>query len=99
MKEKTLTKLYEGEYVDKFVYSHLEKYQDVDTEEQLKLLEANIPELIKTLDDNGIKLNDKIITFLVRRTFASTKYIPNIDLENDLQLARAVEELRKKLAG
>jgi len=95
---KMLTKLYEGEYVDKFVYGYLDKHQDQSAEEQLKSLLTNIPDLMKTLADNGIKLNERIITMYVRRTFSATKNIPNIDLENDLQLAKAIEEV-KKLIG
>jgi len=33
----------------------------------------------------------------VRRTLSSTRNIPNIDLENDIQLARAVEEIKKQI--
>ena len=61
-------------------------------------LEAKIPELMKTLADDGIKLSDKTVSWYVRRTFAATKYIPNIDLENDPQLATAIKEI-KKLMG
>jgi len=94
---KMLTKFYEGEYANKFVYDYLGKHQDQNPEEQIKALEGNIPELMKTLDENGIKLNERIVTMYVRRTFASTKNTPNIDLENDLQLARAVEEIKKQI--
>lgn len=93
--DEMLMKLYEGEYIDKFVYDYIDKNQDQGIEEQLKGLKAKIPELMKTLTDNEIKLSDKIINLYVRRTFVGTKYIPNIDLENDLQLATAVEEIEK----
>jgi carboxyl-terminal processing protease len=96
--DEMLTKLYEGEYIDKFVYDYLDKHPDQDTREQLQSLEAEIPELMKTLADDGIKLSDRIISWYVRRTFAATKYIPNIDLENDPQLVAAIKEL-KKLMG
>jgi hypothetical protein len=92
-----LTKFYEGEYANKFVYDYLDKHQDQSPEEQIKALEENIPELMKTLADNGITINQRLITMYVRRTFASTKNTPNIDLENDLQLARAVEEIKKQI--
>lgn len=96
-KAKMLTKMYEGEYIDKYVYGYMEKHSDQSTEEQFKGLKAGIPELMKTLSNNGINLDERLITMYVRRTFASAKNMPNIDLENDLQLARAVEELKKKL--
>lgn len=92
---ETLLKLYEGEYVDKFVYDYLDKHQDQDAKEQFQGLEANTPELVKILADNEINLSDRLIRLYIRRTFAGTKYIPNIDLENDPQLATAVEEVKK----
>ena len=94
---KMLTKFYEGEYANKFVYDYLSKNQDQSPEEQIKALEEKVPELMKTLADNGIKLNQRIVSMYVKRTFASTKNTPNIDLENDLQLARAVEEIKKQI--
>jgi len=94
---KMLTKFYEGEYANKFVYDYLSKNQDQSLEEQIKALEENVPELMKTLADNGIKLNQRIVSMYVKRTLASTKNTPNIDLENDLQLARAVEEIKKQV--
>jgi carboxyl-terminal processing protease len=92
-----LTKLYEGEYIDKLVYEYVEKNQDQETKEQLQALEAKIPELLQTLADDEIELSEKIITWYVRRTFARVKNIPNIDLENDPQLAAAIDEVNKKL--
>jgi carboxyl-terminal processing protease len=94
---KMLTKFYEGEYANKFVYDYLSKNQDQSPEEQIKALEEKVPELMKTLADNGIKLNQRIVSMYVKRTLASTKNTPNIDLENDLQLARAVEEIKKQI--
>ncbi len=41
-----LTKLYEGEYIDKLVYEYVEKNKDHDAKEQLQALEAMIPELM-----------------------------------------------------
>jgi len=92
---KMLTKFYEGEYADKFVYDYIDKNPDLSVEEQLQALKAEIPELMKTLADNEITLSEKIVGWYVRRTLKSTKNIPNIDLEIDLQLARAVEEIKK----
>ncbi len=94
---KMLEKLYKGEYVDKFVYDYLDKHQDQDTKEQFEALKAKLPELMQTLADDEIELSEKIIRWYVKRTFASTKYEPNIDLENDLQLARAIEEIKKQM--
>jgi len=102
-KAKMLTKMYEGEYVDKYVYGYLDKHPEMivhniqDAEEQLNNLKSGLPELMKTLSDNGINLSERIISMYVKRTFSSTKNVPNIDMENDLQLAKAVEEMRKKL--
>ncbi len=96
-KAKMLTKMYEGEYIDKFVYGYLENHPDQSYEEQFEGLKAGIPDLMKKLADNGINLSERLITMYVRRTFASTKNVPNIDLENDLQLARAVEEIKKQI--
>jgi carboxyl-terminal processing protease len=92
---KMLTKFYEGEYVDKFVYDYIDKNPDLSLAEQLQALEAGMPELMKTLADNEITLSEKIVSWYVRRTLKSTKNILNIDLEIDLQLARAVEEIKK----
>ena len=92
---KMLTKFYEGEYVDKFVYDYIDKNPDLSVEEQLQALEAGMPELMKTLADNEITLSEKIVSWYVRRTLKSTKNILNIDLEIDVQLARAVEEIKK----
>jgi carboxyl-terminal processing protease len=94
---KMFTKFYEGEYTNKFVYDYIDKHQDQSPEEQLKGLEETIPELMKTLADNGITLNQKLVTMYVKRTLSSTRNIPNIDLENDVQLARAVEEIKKQI--
>jgi len=93
--DEMLTKLFEGEYIDKFVYDYLDKHRDQDTKEQLRSLEAKIQELMKTLADNKIQVSDRIVSLYVRRTFAGVKYIPNIDLENDPQLAAAIEEIKK----
>ncbi len=90
-----LTKFYEGEYVDKFVYDYIDKNPDQSIEEQLQALEARMPELMKTLADNEITLSEKIVGWYVRRTLKSTKNMLNIDLEIDVQLARAVEEIKK----
>jgi len=94
---KMFTKFYEGEYANKFVYDYIDKHQDQSPEEQLKGLEETIPELMKTLADNGITLNQRLVTMYVRRILSSTRNIPNIDLENDIQLARAVEEIKKQI--
>jgi carboxyl-terminal processing protease len=94
---KTLTKFYEGEYVNKFVYDYIEKNKEQIPEGQLKSLMEKMPELMKTLSDNGITLSDRIVRMSVKRTYASTQSAPNIDLENDLQLARAVEEITKQI--
>jgi hypothetical protein len=94
---KMFTKFYEGEYANKFVYDYIDKHQDQSPEEQLKGLEEAIPELMKTLADNGITLNQRLVTMYVRRILSSTRNIPNIDLENDIQLARAVEEIKKQI--
>ena len=93
-----LTKFYEGEYVDKFVYEYLDKHQDQDIQGQRHSLESNIPELMKTLADNEITLSEEVVELYVRRTFAATKYMPNIDLGNDPQLAAAIEEIGKLMA-
>ncbi len=94
---RMLTKFYEGEYVNKFVYGYIEEHKDQRPEEQLKGLFEKIPELMKALNDNGITISERIVKMYVRRTFASTQNAPNIDLENDLQLARAVEEMTKQI--
>ena len=47
--------------------------------------------------EHEIELSEKVITWYIRRTLARVRGIPNIDLENDLQLATAVEEVKKKL--
>ena len=94
---KMFTKFYEGEYTNKFVYDYIDKHQDQSPEEQLKGLEETILELMKTLADNGITINQRLVTMYVRRTLSSTRNIPNIDLENDIQLARAVEEIKKQI--
>jgi carboxyl-terminal processing protease len=90
-----LEKFYSGEYIDKFVYDYLDKHQDQDPNEQFRALEEKLPELMQNLADDEIELDEKIVRWYVARTFASTKYKPNIDLENDLQLAAAVEEIKK----
>jgi carboxyl-terminal processing protease len=95
--DETLKKFYEGEYIDKFVYEYLEKHPDQSPEEQFEALKEKTPELMKKLADDGIEISEKIVKWYVQRTFASTKYIPNIDLENDVQLATAVEELEKQI--
>jgi len=95
--DEMITKLYEGEYVDKFVYQYLEEHKDKEIKEQREALEAKIPELMKTLADEGIEVSERLIRLYVRRTFAATKYMPNIDLENDPQLAAAVAEIKKQL--
>jgi carboxyl-terminal processing protease len=94
---KMLTKFYEGEYANKFVYDYMDKNKAQSPEEQLNSLLSNVPELMKTLESNGIKLNERLLRMYVRRTFVSTQNGPNIDLENDLQLARAVEEIKKQI--
>lgn len=96
-KIKMLTKFYEGEYANKFVYDYLDKHKDQTPDEQLNSLISNVPELMKTLEENGINLNERLIRMYVRRTFVSTQNSPNIDLENDLQLAKAVEEIKKQI--
>jgi len=83
--------------VDKFVYQYLEEHKDKEIKEQREALEAKIPELMKTLADEGIEVSERLIRLYVRRTFAATKYMPNIDLENDPQLAAAVAEIKKQL--
>jgi carboxyl-terminal processing protease len=97
--DEMFTKLLEGEYIDKFVYDYLDKHPDQEIKEQLQSLEADIPELMKTLADNEIKLSDRVVTWYVRRVFVSTKYIPNVDLENDPQLAAAVEKVKELMDG
>jgi len=96
-KMKMVTKFYEGEYVNNFVYNYMDEHKDQTPDEQLESLFANVPELMKTLEENGITLNERLIRMYVRRTFISTQNAPNIDLENDLQLARAVEEIKKQI--
>ena len=96
--DEMLTKLYKGEYIDKLVYKYVEENEDQDTKEQLQTLEEKIPELVETLAEDEIELSKEIITWYVRRTFARVKNMPNIDLENDPQLATAVE-VKKKLEG
>ena len=88
--DEMLTKLYKGEYIDTLVYEYVEQNEEQDRKEQLQTLEAKIPELIKTLADDGIVLNEDIIRWYIRRTFSRVKGIPNIDLENDPQLAAAI---------
>jgi carboxyl-terminal processing protease len=95
--DEMIMKLYRGEYVDKYVYGYLDAHPDQADKEQLKTLEDNLPELMKTLADNEIKLSEKLIRRYVRRTFESTKDMLSYDLENDLQLAKAIEEIKKKL--
>ena len=95
--DEMLTKLYKGEYIDKLVYDYVEKHQDQSLKEQLQALEGKIPELMETLANDDIKVSERVIRWYVRRTFARVKNIPNIDLENDLQLATAIEEVKKKL--
>ncbi|MFC1712755.1 S41 family peptidase [Candidatus Poribacteria bacterium] len=92
-----LTKLYKGEYIDKLVYDYVEKHGDQDAKEELQALEENVPELMKTLAEDEIELSEDIIKWYIRRTLARVKNIPNIDLENDPQLATAIEEVKKKL--
>jgi len=95
--DEMLKKFYKGEYIDKFVYDYLDKHQDQDPKEQFQALIDMLPELMKTLEEDEIELSDKIVRWYVRRTFASTKYKPNIDLENDLQLATAIQEIEKMM--
>lgn len=97
--DEMIMKLYRGEYVDKYVYGYLDAHPDQPDEEQLKALQDGLPELMKTLADNEIKLSERLIRRYIRRTFDSTKNMPGLDLENDLQLARAVEEIKKKLGS
>lgn len=97
--DEMLIKLYRGEYIDKFVYDYLEEHQDQGVKEQLQALEEKIPELMQTLSDNSITLSEKTIRRYVERRFESAKSIPSIDLENDTQLAAAVDEVKKVLAG
>jgi len=94
---KMVTKFYEGEYANKFVYNYMDEHKDQTPDEQLKSLLTNAPELMKTLEENGITLNERLIRMYIRRTFISTQNAPNIDLENDLQLAGAVEEIKKQI--
>jgi carboxyl-terminal processing protease len=96
-KMKMVSKFYEGEYVNKFVYDYIDKHKDQTPDEQLQSLLADAPELIKTLEENGIILDERLIRMYIRRTFISTQNTPNIDLENDLQLAKAVEEIKKQI--
>ncbi len=95
--DEVIVKLYEGEYIDKLVYDYVDKHKDQTTEEQIRALEEKIPELMKTLSDDEIELSERIIRWYVRSTFARVKYIPNVDLENDPQLAAAIEEIKKQL--
>jgi len=88
-----LVDLYRGEYIDRFIHEYLEKNGDQSVKEQLHGLEAKIPELMRTLAGDGIQLSEKIITWYVRRAFAGVRNIPNIDLENDPQLAAAINVL------
>ena len=96
--DEMLSKLYQGEYVDNFVYEDLDKHPDQGIKEQRQALEEKIPELIKILAENEIELSERIIKLYVIRKFSSTKYIPNIDLVNDPQLAMAVEKIKEELA-
>ena len=95
--DEMLTELYKGEYIDKLVYEYVEQNKEQETKEQLQALEVKIPELMETLACDEIKLDEKVITWYIRRTFARVKNMPNIDLENDPQLAAAIEEVKKKL--
>lgn len=88
-----LAELYRGEYIDRFVHKYLEENRDQSVKEQLHGLEAKIPELMGILAGDEIQLSEKIITWYVRRTFAGVRNIPNIDLENDPQLATAIAAL------
>jgi hypothetical protein len=97
--DKMLSKLYKGEYVDSFVYDYIDKHPDQNIKEQRQGLEEKIPELMKTLADNEIKVSERIVRLYVTRKISSTKYIPNIDLVNDAQLAMAVEKIKEELAN
>jgi len=97
--DEMLSKLYKGEYVDNFVYDYIDKHPDQDIKEQRQGLEEKIPELIKTLTENEIEVSDRILRLYVTRKISSTKYIPNIDLVNDAQLAMAVEKIKEELAN
>ncbi|MFC1715970.1 sigma-70 family RNA polymerase sigma factor [Candidatus Poribacteria bacterium] len=88
-----LAHLYKDEYIDKLVHEYLEKNRDQSAREQLHSLEAKVPELMKTLAGDEIQLSEEIITWYIRRTFAGIRNIPNIDLENDPQLATAINVL------
>ena len=96
--DEMLSKLYKGEYVDLFVYDYIDKHPDQNLEEQRQGLKEGIPELIKTLTENEIVVSERIVRLYVTRKISSTKYIPNIDLENDPQLAMAVEKIKEELA-
>lgn len=96
--DEMLSKLYKGEYVDNFVYDYIDKHPDQDIEEQRQGLKEKIPELIKTLTENEIEVSERIVRLYVTRKISSTKYIPNIDLVNDAQLAMAVEKIKEELA-
>lgn len=95
--DEMLINLYKGEYIDKFLYENTKEDEETPLKEQLQTLETKIPELIELLAENEIELSEDIITWYVRRTFARVKNIPNIDLENDPQLAAAIEEVKKKI--
>ncbi len=97
--DEMLSKLYKGEYVDSFVYDYIDKHPDQNIKEQRQGLEEKIPELMKTLADNEIKVSERIVRLYVTRKISSTKYIPNIDLVNDAQLAMAVEKIKEELAN
>jgi hypothetical protein len=96
--DEMLSKLYRGEYVDNFVYDYIDEHPDQDNKTQRKALEEKIPELMKTLAENDIEVSERIVRLYIIRKFSSTKYIPNIDLENDAQLAVAVEKIKEELA-
>ena len=93
-----LRKVREQELIENFVMDYIKQKTD-ETGEQTKdftELKARLPKLIPILEENGIKFEEeKVVMFASRRIFDLNVGIARvIDLENDVQLQRAIEVIK-----
>jgi carboxyl-terminal processing protease len=93
-----LRKAREKELIENFVMDYI-KQKETETGAQPKdftALKARLPELIPVLEKNGIKFEEeKVLTLEARRIFdLNVGIVRDIDLENDVQLQRAMEVIK-----
>ena len=93
-----LRKAREKELIENFVMDYI-KQKETETgvhPKDFTALEARLPKLIPVLEKNGVKFEEeKVVTLEARRIFdLNVGIVRDIDLENDVQLQRAIEVIK-----